>query len=165
MEYCYFKTLEMAYVDNDIKRLQKLFVRYENFLTEFRGFELNSEYTQEIYRDIGLYYFENGHSDLAEQTLKKGIRMFPDNAEMKGILKSIIIAKGGSYEYPELMDDKKPLKKYLMALARAKDNLALINQNVDKYLVSEWKFQEVADNPIIGNETADVAVIQFLQNL
>jgi hypothetical protein len=89
--------------------------------------------------------------------------MNPKSAQLKQQLKLVMTLRGGVYEYPELMDDKNPLKKYLLALAIAKDNLAYTNKNANCCLINNWcdttgkglTIKLMADNKLKYNNTLD----------
>ena len=87
---------------------------YEDFLKDNPDFEPNKNNLGLIYQQIGFYYLRKQQYDQAEQSLRKGIRMSPDAGELKGMLRSVMLYRGGSYEYPELMDDSNPMKNYLL---------------------------------------------------
>jgi tetratricopeptide (TPR) repeat protein len=143
LEYCYAKSIENHFSSENFVRGSLRLRNYEDFLHRYKDFEANKEYIVMIYRQIGLYYMLTDQNDQAEQILRKGIRIVPEAEVLKELLQNIIRMKGGSYEYPELMSDTKPIKKYLMAIAKAKDNIEIINENAGKYLVRVWKLSKV----------------------
>jgi tetratricopeptide (TPR) repeat protein len=148
MEYCYALSIESYFSAGDAQQGYRMLGAYESFLTLHPEFEANKTYTKLIYQQIGFYHLSQNQYDKAEQILRKGIRLVPDALELKGYLRSVMTAKGGNYEYPELMDDKKPIKAYLLAIARAKDNAVAINQNAEKFLTQKWQIQKIFEGGV-----------------
>ncbi len=151
LDYCYARSISESFEQDDNRKGNTRLTEYEAFLKENPDFEPNRKNLSQIYQQIGFYYLRKQQYDQAEQSLRKGIRLVPDAPELKGMLKSVMMSRGGSYEYPELMDDNKPVKKYLLAVARAKDNQSTINDNSGKYLVRQWALTGVIEN---GTEVA-----------
>jgi hypothetical protein len=159
LEYCYARTVEtllrMDYFSEGNQRLKE----YEAFLKANPDFEPNKEYIKVIYQGLTWYHLRMNNNDLAEQALRKGIRLLPEEEDLKGMLRTLMYSKGGNYEYPELMNDSKPIKKYLLAMAKAKDNMDDINANAGKYLVREWQLNKIIDAGIEKDAPADIRVI------
>jgi hypothetical protein len=135
----YFISMSNSLHNNDYKTASELLTGFESFLKEFPDFKLDVNAGASVYQQFGYYHISMNQYNDAEKYLRKGIRLFPENSYLKNQLRSVMSIRGGSYEYPELMDDKNPMKKYLLALAIAKDNLESTNQNADKYLKHIWK--------------------------
>lgn len=156
MEYCYMQSIDSYFTSGDAENGYKLLNDIESFMESHPEFEPNDEYTAVIYQKIGFYYLSRSMYDKAEQVLRKGIRLVPDDAFLKGYLRSVMHAKGGNYEFPELMDDSKPMKTYLLAIAIAKDHAAATNKNTG-YLKQRWMVKKVieagVERPVPEDET------------
>ena len=139
LEFCYAETIQNFFMYDDLKNGMAYLKRYEGFLNQYQRFESNKILITSIYRQIGYFHMRMNQYDRAEQILRKGIRLSPDAGELKAMLENVRAYRGGAYEYPELMDDNKPLKRYLLALAIAKDNLENTNLQVPSNLQQQWK--------------------------
>lgn len=154
LEYYYAATISSLYeMGNETTGLAVL-RRYEKFLAEHKDFEHSHEYIRDLYSSVGLYYANTGKPDLGETILRRGIRLCPECGEIKGILRSTMIMRGGHYEYPELMEDGAPMKKYLIALANSKDNQSAINDSVKVCIQQEWLLSDLPENILNSQNTS-----------
>jgi tetratricopeptide (TPR) repeat protein len=128
-EYCYAKTIEQLLLDEKLEESSALIKKLERFLYKYNDFAPNADNLVLVYQQAGLYYVYADKLDDAEQLVRRGLRRVPDSEILKALLLNIRSMKHGSYEFPELMSDSSPLKRYLLALAKAKDNADLINEN------------------------------------
>jgi tetratricopeptide (TPR) repeat protein len=128
-EYCFAKTIEQLLLEEKLKESTELIKRLERFLYKYNDFAPNADNLVLVYQQAGLYYVYAEKLDDAEQLVRRGLRIIPNSEILKGLLLNIRSMKHGSYEFPELMKDSSPLKRYLLALAKAKDNADLINEN------------------------------------
>ncbi|HLO58547.1 MAG TPA: hypothetical protein VK179_07385 [Bacteroidales bacterium] len=142
-EYCYAKTIEQLLLEEKLEESSALIKKLERFLYKYNDVAPNTDNLVLVYQQAGLYYVYAEKLDEAEQMVRRGLRRVPDSEILKGVLLNIRSMKHGSYEFPELMSNSNPLKQYLLALARARDNADLINENKPA-LYGKW---QVSDPP------------------